>query len=86
MVNLDYGLFTKTAKNYYYFNRESWVNPRHLQFFEFIGKIFAMSIIYQSRQLVPSFSILLYKSLLREKIDIQDIIEEFDEGEVIKNL
>ena len=32
MVNLNYGLFTKTSKNYYFFNRESWINPRHLQF------------------------------------------------------
>ena len=33
MVNLNYGLFVKTSNNFYYFNRESWINPRHLQFF-----------------------------------------------------
>jgi hypothetical protein len=33
MVNLDYGLFLRTSKNYYFFSRESWINPRHLQFF-----------------------------------------------------
>jgi hypothetical protein len=45
MVNPNYGLFMKTSKNYYFFNRESWINPRHLQYYEFIGKIFASSII-----------------------------------------
>jgi hypothetical protein len=32
MANLNYGIFMKTSKNYYFFNRESWINPRHLQF------------------------------------------------------
>ena len=86
MVNLNYGLFVKTSKNIYYFNRESWINPRHLQFFEFIGKLFAMSIVKKDLFICPSFSILLYKMLLGEPIEMKDIIDEFDEGEVIKNI
>jgi hypothetical protein len=70
MVNLNYGLFMKTSKNYYYFNRESWVNPRHLQFFDFIGKLFALSIVRDGFLLGPSFSILLYKMLLGEKVEM----------------
>jgi hypothetical protein len=86
MVNLDYGLFTRTSKNYYFFNRESWVNPRHLQFFEFIGKLFALSCIKQGYFLSPSFSSVIYKMILEEKVEVEDLVEEFDEGEVIKNV
>ena len=86
MVNLNYGLFVKTSKNYYYFNRESWINPIHLQFFEFIGKLFAMSIVRGEFFLGPCFSILIYKMILGEEILIEDIIEEFDEGEVMINV
>ena len=80
MVNLNYGLFVKTSNNFYYFNRESWINPRHLQFFQFIGKLFALSIVRESFFLCPSFSILIYKMILGEEIEIEDIIEECDEG------
>jgi hypothetical protein len=66
MVNLDYGLFSKTFKNYYFFNRESWINPRHLQFFEFIGKLFALSIFKEGYFLSPAFSIILYKMILNQ--------------------
>ena len=66
MVNLDYGLFAKSSKNYYFFNRESWINPRHLQFYEFIGKMFALSIIKPSYFVSPSFSIIVYKMILEE--------------------
>lgn len=34
----------------------------------------------------PSFSILLYKLIVGEKIEIADIVKEFDEGEVITNI
>lgn len=34
----------------------------------------------------PSFSILLYKMIMGEKIEIADIVKEFDEGEVITNI
>ena len=86
MVNLNYGLFTKTSKNYYYFNRESWINPRHLQFLQFIGKLFAMSIINRDFYVCPSFSTLIYKMILGVKIEIEDLIFEFDEGQGILNV
>ena len=34
----------------------------------------------------PNFSILLYKMIVGEKIEIADIVKEFDEGEVITNI
>lgn len=34
----------------------------------------------------PSFSIILYKMLLGEDISMKDIVDEFDEGEVIENV
>jgi hypothetical protein len=86
MANLNYGIFMRTGKNYYFFNRESWINPRHLQFLEFIGKLFALAIINREFYLAPSFSILIYKMILGERIDIADIAKEFDEGEVIRNI
>ena len=66
MVNLNYALFAKTSKNYYFFNRESWINPRHLQYFEFIGKLFAYAVINNDYCLTPSFSIVLYKMIVGE--------------------
>lgn len=36
--------------------------------------------------MAPSFSLAIYKMILGQKIDIDDLIEEFDQGEVIKNL
>ena len=86
MVNLNYGLFTKTSSNYYFFNRESWINPRHLQYFEFIGKLFALSLIKNDYFVAPSFSLVIYKMILGEEIEIQDLKSEFDEGEVITNV
>ena len=86
MVNLNFGLFSKTSSNFYFFNRESWVNPRHLQYFEFIGKLFALAIIRKDFFIYPSFSIVIYKMILGEKIDIEDLRAEFDEGEVITNV
>jgi len=86
MVNLDYGLFVKSSKNYYFFNRDSWINPRHLQYFEFIGKLFALSFIKKVYFLSPCFSTVIYKIILGEKIGVDDLLDEFDEGDVIKNV
>lgn len=32
VANPDYLLFSRTPKNTYYFSRESFLNPRHLQY------------------------------------------------------
>jgi hypothetical protein len=85
MANLNYGIFVKISKNYY-FNCESWVNPQHLQFFEFIGKLFSLSIVHERFLIRSSFSILLIRMLLGEKILVRGIGNEFDEGEVIRNI
>ena len=64
VVNLDYLLFSRTPKNSYFFSRESFLNPRHLQYFEFVGKLFACALAKDSLFISPSFSLLLYKLLL----------------------
>jgi hypothetical protein len=50
-----------------------------LQYFEFIGKLFAFSLTESSLLVSPSFSSLLYKMMLGEEITIDDIVEEFEE-------
>lgn len=70
MVNLDTGLFRLTDKNNYFFNRESYINPRHLQYFEFIGKLVANSLLRTEFTVSPSLSIILYKLILSETITI----------------
>ena len=64
LVNLHYLLFSRMPKNYYFFSRESFLNPRHLQYFEFVGKLFAFALTDNSLFISPSFSLLLYKLLL----------------------
>lgn len=80
MVNLDYSLFSRNRKNYYFFSRESWINPRHLQFFEFIGKLVALSIINKSLFMAPSFSLAFYKIILGKTVTVTDLMDDFDEG------
>ena len=70
MVNLDTGLFRLTDKNNYFFNRESYINPRHLQYFEFIGKLAALSLLRAEFTVSPSLSKILYKMILGETITI----------------
>lgn len=48
-----------------------------LQFFEFIGKLFAYSLFKKSILVSPSFSIILYKMILEEEITLKDILPEF---------
>ena len=79
MVNLNYALFKRTPTNYYFFNRESYINSRHLQYFEFIGKLFGLSLTKNSLMVSPSFSILLYKMILSEEITLKDILTEFED-------
>jgi membrane-anchored glycerophosphoryl diester phosphodiesterase (GDPDase) len=57
-----------------------------LQYFEFIGKLFALSLIKNDYFVAPSFSLVVYKMILGEKIKIEDLKSEFDEGEVITNV
>jgi hypothetical protein len=66
MVNLDYALFIRTFYNNYYFNKESDFNPRHLQYFEFIGKVIGFSLTNSTMFVSPSLSILIYKMILGE--------------------
>lgn len=79
MVDLNYALFKRTENNHYFFNRESDVNPRHLQYFEFIGKLVGFSLTKGSLLVSPSLSPIIYKMMLGEEITIEDIIEDFKE-------
>lgn len=84
MVNLDLALFVKTPSDFHYLNSlnsESDINPCHLHYFEFIGKLFGFSIINPMFFICPSFSRILYKLILSETIQIEDLIaEKFPEG------
>lgn len=86
MVNLNYALFKRTPQNYYFFYRESSFNPRDLQYFEFIGKLFGFSLTKNSLFVSPSFSIMLYKLILGEEITFDDIIEGFGVPPQVKSM
>ena len=45
-----------------------------------------MALIRPDFFVVPSFSLVIYKMILGEKIEIKDLNSEFDEGEVITNV
>jgi hypothetical protein len=53
-----------TPQNYYHFAKQIGLNPRNLQYYEFIGKLFGKSIISKNYFVCPNFTLLLYKYLL----------------------
>lgn len=79
MVDPINGLFKRTYHNHYFFNRESGANPRHLQYFEFIGTLVGYSLTKGSVFVSPSLSPIIYKMMLGEEVTIDDIIEDFKE-------
>lgn len=62
-----------TPGNVYFFSKNCLANALHLQYFEFIGKIVGLSLISPTYYITPSLSPLLYKILLDEKIELNDI-------------
>lgn len=74
MFNPDYALFTPVASDSTTFhpNRTSWVNPEHLSFFKFIGRIIGKAI-FDQRLLDCHFSRAVYKKILGRGVSLKDM-------------
>lgn len=74
MFNADYALFTPVASDRTTFhpNRTSGVNPEHLLFFKFIGRIIGKAL-YEGRVLDCHFSRAVYKRILGRHVSLKDM-------------
>lgn len=74
MFNPDYALFTPVASDRTTFhpNRLSAVNPEHLMFFKFIGRIIGKAL-YEGRVLDCHFSRAVYKRILGKPVSVKDM-------------
>lgn len=74
MFNPDYALFSPVSsdENTYHPNRTSYVNPEHLSFFKFIGRIIGKSI-YDGCLLDCHFSRAVYKNILDRSVSLKDM-------------
>ncbi|KAL5001939.1 hypothetical protein BDV10DRAFT_140500 [Aspergillus recurvatus] len=74
MFNPDYALFIPVAadRTTFHPNRLSGVNPEHLMFFKFIGRIIGKAL-YEGRVLDCHFSRAVYKCILGRNVSIKDM-------------
>ena len=74
MFNPDYALFKTSALDRitYQPNRSSYVNPEHLSYFKFIGRIIGKAI-YDGKLLDCYFTRSFYKHLLNIPVDYKDM-------------
>ncbi|KAL4979162.1 hypothetical protein BDW66DRAFT_118973 [Aspergillus desertorum] len=74
MFNPDYALFIPVAadRTTFHPNRLSGVNPEHLMFFKFIGRIIGKAL-YEGRVLDCHFSRAVYKCILGRSVSIKDM-------------
>ena len=74
MFNPNYALFKPSAvdKVTYQPNRSSWINPDHLLYFKFVGRIIGKAI-YDSRLLDSYFTRSFYKHMLGISVDYKDM-------------
>ncbi|XP_064393564.1 NEDD4-like E3 ubiquitin-protein ligase WWP2 [Halichondria panicea] len=74
MLNPMYCLFEYAGGNNYtlQINPASGVNPEHLQYFKFVGRVIAMAM-YHGKFIDNSFSMPFYKQMLGKKLTIQDL-------------
>jgi E3 ubiquitin-protein ligase HUWE1 len=74
MFNPDYALFTPVASDETTFhpNRTSYVNPEHLSFFKFIGRIIGKAI-FDGSFLDCHFSRAVYKRILGRPVSLKDM-------------
>ena len=74
MFNPDYALFNPVASDRTTFhpNSLSSVNPQHLEFFKFIGRIIGKAL-YENRVLDCHFSRAVYKRILGQPVSIKDM-------------
>nr|CAB3266414.1 E3 ubiquitin-protein ligase SMURF2 [Phallusia mammillata] len=78
MFNPYYGLFQYSREDIYtlQINPDSHVNPDHLSYFHFVGRILGMAV-YHGHYIDGGFTMLLYKQLLGKPISLEDM-EEVD--------
>ncbi|KAI6021384.1 hypothetical protein BKA83DRAFT_4464115 [Pisolithus microcarpus] len=74
MFDPNYALFQPCAadKLTYQPNKNSWVNPEHLSFFKFVGRVIGKAI-YDGRLLDAYFAKSLYRQLLGKPVDHRDV-------------
>lgn len=85
MFNPDYALFQPCAgdKLTYQPNRASAINPEHLSFFKFVGRVIGKAI-YDGRLLDAYFARSLYRQILGKPVDYKDV--EWVDPEYYKSL
>lgn len=85
MFNPDYALFRTSAADRitYQPNRMSYINPDHLLYFHFIGRIIGKAV-FDSRLLDCHFTRSFYKHILRIPVEIKDM--EAVDPELYKSL
>jgi len=77
-------LFTKSPNGHYYtINRNSHLNPHHLELFYFVGQVIGMAA-YHSRVFQTHFTPTIYKAILGRTPDISDI--QYIDKDIHKNL
>ncbi|KAI0958508.1 hypothetical protein AcV7_004312 [Taiwanofungus camphoratus] len=74
MFDPNYALFQPCAADRltYQPNKASWVNPEHLSFFKFVGRVIGKAI-YDGRLLDAYFARSLYRQLLGKPVDYRDV-------------
>ncbi|KAI9209602.1 uncharacterized protein BJ171DRAFT_3868 [Polychytrium aggregatum] len=74
MFNPSYGLFEYSAHDNYtlQINRNSGINPEHLNYFKFIGRVVGLAIFHQ-RFLDAFFVTSVYKMILQKKCSLKDL-------------
>ncbi|XP_013415244.1 E3 ubiquitin-protein ligase SMURF2-like isoform X1 [Lingula anatina] len=74
MLNPYYGLFQYSREDIYtlQINADSGVNPEHLSYFHFVGRIIGMAI-YHGHYLDGGFTLPFYKQLLGKPITLEDL-------------
>ncbi|XP_066258388.1 E3 ubiquitin-protein ligase SMURF2 [Euwallacea similis] len=74
MLNPQYGLFEYSRDDHYtlQINPDSAVNPEHLSYFHFVGRILGIAV-FHNHQLEGGFTLPFYKQLLNKPITLQDI-------------
>ncbi|XP_002127387.3 E3 ubiquitin-protein ligase SMURF2 isoform X1 [Ciona intestinalis] len=78
MLNPYYGLFQYSREDIYtlQINADSHINPDHLSYFHFVGRILGMAV-YHGHYIDGGFTMLFYKQLLGKPISLEDM-EEVD--------
>ncbi|KAL4239440.1 E3 ubiquitin-protein ligase smurf2 [Mactra antiquata] len=74
MLNPYYGLFQYARDDIYtlQINPDSHVNPEHLSYFHFVGRILGMAI-FHGHYLDGGFTMPLYKQLLQKQVTLEDL-------------